>query len=194
MIGETVGRLTVVDRAPNGRHGRRWVCVCECGTTQTVRDDRLRRGRKKSCGCLHRDQQAFWSSDASDGTRRAWRQAYIDYADDAGRSLTDIWAAFREARPCRCGSRDRDCICAHRSRAAFWSSSEGYAAARHSADFARRWADTGRVNDDLQTWLAGGRAHLDAEPSTGSTERAPSTDRDHGAGRNLSAPEPRIGG
>ncbi len=52
-VGRKYGRLTVVSRAPNdGGHNRRWLCRCDCGTTSTVREGRLRNGQTKSCGCL----------------------------------------------------------------------------------------------------------------------------------------------
>ena len=33
----------------------RWLCVCECGTEKTLRQDRLLAGKTKSCGCYRRD-------------------------------------------------------------------------------------------------------------------------------------------
>lgn len=32
-----------------------WSCRCECGVIRNVRDDSLRSGQSKSCGCLRRD-------------------------------------------------------------------------------------------------------------------------------------------
>lgn len=51
LTGRSFGRLTVVERAENrGRHIY-WLCVCECGTTRTVKGDHLKSGGSQSCGC-----------------------------------------------------------------------------------------------------------------------------------------------
>lgn len=55
-IGERYGHLVVVDEGEpyywRGRISRRrWICECECGNTTLVRDDLLRSGQTKSCGC-----------------------------------------------------------------------------------------------------------------------------------------------
>lgn len=31
--------------------GTHWLCVCECGTERTLREDKLRNGSSRSCGC-----------------------------------------------------------------------------------------------------------------------------------------------
>jgi hypothetical protein len=59
MTGERCGRLTVVERAPNDRHGCvMWRCVCDCGTKTVVRGGCAHRGGlyARSCGCLGREQ------------------------------------------------------------------------------------------------------------------------------------------
>jgi hypothetical protein len=54
MLGQKFGRLTVVARAENGKDKhRRWHCKCECGGETIAWTSSLRRGRSKSCGCLH---------------------------------------------------------------------------------------------------------------------------------------------
>lgn len=50
FLGEKFGRLTVVDRAHD-----KAICRCDCGVTHTVRMDKLREGKSKSCGCLKRE-------------------------------------------------------------------------------------------------------------------------------------------
>lgn len=58
--GNRYGRLTVVSRAENTKHGlARWNCVCDCGNTTVVIGNHLRNGNTVSCGCrvkegLHR--------------------------------------------------------------------------------------------------------------------------------------------
>lgn len=61
MIGQRLGRLTVVGRAPNIRKKvARWTCVCECGKTTTIRASDLRRADRptRSCGCISRELAA----------------------------------------------------------------------------------------------------------------------------------------
>ncbi len=55
LAGQTFGRLTVVSRIVNDKHGNsRWLCRCECGGTAKVVATSLRVGYTKSCGCLYR--------------------------------------------------------------------------------------------------------------------------------------------
>lgn len=54
--GKRYGRLTVLSRADNTKHGlARWVCRCDCGNTVTVIGNHLRRGDTLSCGCFHNE-------------------------------------------------------------------------------------------------------------------------------------------
>lgn len=60
LIGQTFGRLTVIERAdgytsPKGSTASLWVCECICGATVTIRMDALRSGVTRSCGCLARE-------------------------------------------------------------------------------------------------------------------------------------------
>lgn len=52
LIGQRFGRLTVISRAEN-RHGKVfWNCDCDCGNKTVAIARELRRGLRKSCGCL----------------------------------------------------------------------------------------------------------------------------------------------
>ena len=53
LTGKKFNMLTVTGYAGK-RKGRThyWNCVCECGNTTTVRQDYLKSGKTKSCGCL----------------------------------------------------------------------------------------------------------------------------------------------
>jgi hypothetical protein len=53
LTGSIFGRLTVLDRAAENDPQRkpRWVCMCSCGKTTTVRRSDLRKGATSSCGC-----------------------------------------------------------------------------------------------------------------------------------------------
>lgn len=56
MTGLQFGRLNVVAFA--GLHedlSAKWLCVCSCGNSATVRGASLRSGRSKSCGCLKKE-------------------------------------------------------------------------------------------------------------------------------------------
>ena len=61
--GDRFGRWTVVAEAPR-RHGKRWLCQCECGTKREIFETPLRAGRSKSCGC-YRDEVAVKHGEAS---------------------------------------------------------------------------------------------------------------------------------
>lgn len=52
ITNQKFGKLTVVERESNNRHGQAmWLCKCECGKTTVVNGCDLRNGRTKSCGC-----------------------------------------------------------------------------------------------------------------------------------------------
>lgn len=55
-VGQKFGRLTIIERATNDKHGQTmWKCKCECGKDTIVNYNALRDGRTKSCGCLNRE-------------------------------------------------------------------------------------------------------------------------------------------
>lgn len=54
-LGTRFGRLTVLRQAPSQPYiGRRWECVCDCGTIKIFHSRYLRGGNSRSCGCLQR--------------------------------------------------------------------------------------------------------------------------------------------
>lgn len=56
MTGMKFGRLTVIERAENDKHGNViWVCQCECGNITKVRGISLRSGNTASCGCAKKE-------------------------------------------------------------------------------------------------------------------------------------------
>lgn len=57
MIGQTFGRLTVIERAPrrNEDSEARWRCRCECGREIDVLRMNLVKGHQRSCGCLRQE-------------------------------------------------------------------------------------------------------------------------------------------
>src|ERR1700687_2163576 len=52
MTGQTFGRLTVLDRAPNTTGDARWRCRCACGNETISWGHNLRTGNTTSCGCV----------------------------------------------------------------------------------------------------------------------------------------------
>ena len=53
--GVQFGRLTAIEVGRRREHRVWWLCVCSCGATPTVRDNKLTGGATRSCGCLRRD-------------------------------------------------------------------------------------------------------------------------------------------
>lgn len=55
LIGQKFGRLTVVEYSHKDKRGNyTWKCLCECGGTTFATTKSLRKGDKRSCGCLHK--------------------------------------------------------------------------------------------------------------------------------------------
>lgn len=63
MIGTRFSRLIVVSAAepvsrPSGGKPRlRWLCLCDCGVEKIVRQEYLKSGNTRSCGCLYRESR-----------------------------------------------------------------------------------------------------------------------------------------
>ena len=56
LLGKKFGRLTVMKRVENSKHGKsRWLCECECGNKTTPTGSDLSQGKVKSCGCIQRE-------------------------------------------------------------------------------------------------------------------------------------------
>ena len=55
LIGRSFGRWTVLDAPEVGDRRRMWLCECSCGEVRRVRQDILKNGASKSCGCLARE-------------------------------------------------------------------------------------------------------------------------------------------
>ena len=57
LTGQRFGRLTVIKRVENNRHGKaQWLCKCDCGNETTVIGSGLINGNTKSCGCYNRER------------------------------------------------------------------------------------------------------------------------------------------
>lgn len=58
MIGRTFGRLTVISEAGRSKNGSiTYLCSCSCGNQVIVAGTDLRNSRKRSCGCLKKEQE-----------------------------------------------------------------------------------------------------------------------------------------
>jgi hypothetical protein len=51
LTGQRFGKLVVIERVEKDNYGR-WLCKCDCGNTTIARSERLKNGKKQSCGCL----------------------------------------------------------------------------------------------------------------------------------------------
>jgi hypothetical protein len=58
LSGKRFGRLLVIERSENSRHGSaRWKCICDCGKETTVSGSALRSGSTLSCGCMLKENR-----------------------------------------------------------------------------------------------------------------------------------------
>jgi hypothetical protein len=57
LTGEKTGRLTVLKYLGRNESSRSfWLCKCDCGNILKVREDGLKNGHSKSCGCLQKEK------------------------------------------------------------------------------------------------------------------------------------------
>lgn len=58
-IGQRFGRLVVIDKTDERRHGQIvWDCLCDCGNRARIVTHSLARGATRSCGCIGREERA----------------------------------------------------------------------------------------------------------------------------------------
>lgn len=51
LSGRRFGQLLVLGKDTESKQKRMWACLCDCGTSKSVRSDHLMEGRVVSCGC-----------------------------------------------------------------------------------------------------------------------------------------------
>ena len=100
ITGQRFGRLTVVKRVENSKHGStRWLCRCSCGNYKVFPGRDIRTGHTKSGGCYKRENivtrstkhgtpdkklYSIWGS-IKDRCNRKTNKSYKDYG---GRGIT----------------------------------------------------------------------------------------------------------
>lgn len=52
FVGAVYAQLTVLEELPSAGPRRYWLCRCSCGKELSIRQDGLKSGHTKSCGCL----------------------------------------------------------------------------------------------------------------------------------------------
>lgn len=55
MLEKKFNRLTVISREGSKNGNKLWKCLCDCGNTTYATTNILRKGYKKSCGCLSKE-------------------------------------------------------------------------------------------------------------------------------------------
>lgn len=55
LLGQKIGRLTVLEPVDNIKGRTAWKCQCDCGNIINVTTKSLRSGNTKSCGCLQKE-------------------------------------------------------------------------------------------------------------------------------------------
>jgi len=59
LTGQRFDRLQVMRKASPDKHGNvRWECACDCGGKALAKTAALRKGGKRSCGCIRREMMA----------------------------------------------------------------------------------------------------------------------------------------
>lgn len=96
ITNQKFGKLTVIERENNNRHGQAmWLCKCECGNTKVVNGRDLRNGHTKSCGCeAHSKSTNF--KDIKGMTFNRLTALYLQPYKKSGRS---VWHCL-----CICGN------------------------------------------------------------------------------------------
>lgn len=109
IAGRQYGRLTALEEAGRKDGKILWRCFCSCGEEAWATACDIRRGTKKSCGCLKRERDRRWTRThgmSKTPTYRSWQAMLArctnpnnqDYADYGGRGIQvcDAWRSSFE--------------------------------------------------------------------------------------------------
>lgn len=82
LTGQKYNRLLALHRAPHpsGRPG--WMCRCDCGVEKIIKQEDIRSGDTKSCGCLNKEKRS--------ARAKAMYRKIIKYEPRVG-TATRIW-------------------------------------------------------------------------------------------------------
>lgn len=101
LRGQSFGRLTVIEQAPNIGGRVAWLCRCICGNTITTTSNSLRCGKCFSCGCIRKENASKQSHVAG-----AARGRQLVKHGFSGTRLYNIWKSMRE----RCNNPNDRCF------------------------------------------------------------------------------------
>jgi hypothetical protein len=97
LRGRAFGKLTVIERAHNAKHGQpQWLCLCQCGVLKIIRGDSLRQSRTVSCATcqkgISRTPEHFAYSAAKSRCTKADHPNYQNYG---GRGIEFRFVSFQ---------------------------------------------------------------------------------------------------
>ncbi len=95
LAGKVFGRLTAIRRDGDIKPAR-WICSCACGSTKSVRANKLASGATKSCGCLKSEVTATKATRDVSG-QKIGRLSIICREGSSGNK--SMWLAV-----CECGT------------------------------------------------------------------------------------------
>lgn len=83
LIGQKYGKLTVISRAENNKHGKTmWNCACECGGKSLTVGSQLLSGKTITCGCAQKEAASkVWKTHGLSKT--------VEYARQKNRNAYD---------------------------------------------------------------------------------------------------------
>ena len=101
LLGQRYGQLLVIARAGHVRRFAAWLCKCDCGNEVVVRSDKLRGGRKLTCGSY--EKHSRWGGKTTEFRKehnswshmilRCYSPTLKSYPNYGGRGITvcDRW-------------------------------------------------------------------------------------------------------
>jgi len=98
LMGQRYGRLVVVGYMGQrpGRRSAFWLCRCDCGQTRTIRDDCLKDGNSRSCGCLSRETAAALAASLFTKDHRKSHPLYPTWATLVQRCTNPRCRSYRD--------------------------------------------------------------------------------------------------
>ena len=91
LVGQRFGKLTVIGREENSKHGNaRWLCLCDCGNKKIIAAGNLRSGHTQSCGCYRKELSIMRSTKHGKTHTRIYR-AWQDMKNRCYNPKTDTY-------------------------------------------------------------------------------------------------------